>query len=543
VALARAYFFYQYLSLIMQKSVRIAVGLAVVAGVASTAGAWYTGQQLPSSLPRAITDANSEFKTLTPGLGLDVELELLSLDTGVFSSTAHYRIKAKGDLTTTSDNTQAIDDELLLVDHIEHGPFPLSRLMRLQLLPVLLKNNIELQNNPLVAPWFAATQGLAPFSAQASIGYTGSVNGSLKLPAVDFNKDGASLKFSGLDINARVGAGQQNFKVDGAMHSLVLVGPDQTQIELHGLSLLNDSTMGASGLYLGSSESQLKQVQVLVPEQPPLLINDMRQTGKLEEGKSGVFGSFTYAIGMLNLAGQDLGSLELAGSMQNLNTLAIKDLTDLYKQLLSHLDASQYAASNPRFDLSAEQQAKLEADIGTVLAGKPLLALDKLAVKTANGESRLSISLGLSKPSAFDLPPEALAMQSIASLDAHLQVSKPMLKDVLMSQAALDPSADPVASKQQAEQVAEMAGMMAVGTQMAVVDGNNITASIKYAAGQVELNGRTMPLQEFLAMSMGMAGGMGGAGMSPTSGADYSTADNSAESTNDAEADSQRQAE
>jgi uncharacterized protein YdgA (DUF945 family) len=505
----------------MKKSVRIAVGLAVVAGVASTAGAWYTGQQLPARLASGIADANAEFKTVTPGLGLDVELELLSLETGVFSSTAHYRIKAKGELTTSGDETKAIDDELLLVDHIEHGPFPLSRLMRLQLMPVLLKNNVELQSNPLVEPWFAATKGLTPFSVQASVGYTGSVNSKLKLQALDFNKDGASLKFSGLDINARVGADQQTFNLDGSMDSLVLVGNDKTQIELHGLNLRNDSTMGASGLYLGSSDSQLKQVQLLFPSQPPLLINNMRQTGTLAEGKAGVFGSFTYGIGMLNLAGKDLGSLELAGSVKNLDTLAINQLSELYKQLVSNLDAAQYDASNPDLDLNAEQKAKLETIIGTLLAGKPVLALDNLALKTANGESRFNLSLGLNKPSAFDLPPEALAMQTLASLDARVQVSKAMIKDVVMSQAALDPSADPAAAKQQAEQMSEMAGMMAVGSQMAVVDGDNIVASLKYADGQVELNGRKMPLEEFMAMGMGMAGGMGG-GMPQASGMDDS---------------------
>lgn len=521
-----AYFFYLYLGLIMQKTVRIAVSLAVVAGIASTAGAWYTGQQLPDHLAHAISEANAEFNSLTPSLGVAVEVELLSLESGVFSSTAHYRIKAQGDLSTRGDKTEAIDDELLLVDHIEHGPFPLSRLMHLQLLPVLMKNNLELQSNPLVAPWFAASQGLAPLSAQASIGYTGSVSGNLQLQAVDFNQDGMSLKFSGLDVNAQVGAGQQSFKLDGSMDSLVLVAADNSQLELHGLQLASDSVLGASGLYLGSSESQLKQLQVHAPEQPPLLLNDMRQTSKLAEDTDGVFGSLTYDVGMLNVGGQDLGSLQLAGSVKNLNTLAVKDLTDMYKQLVSQADANQYDVNNPHLELSAEQQSKLETDLGTVLAGKPVLALDQLSVKTAHGESRLRISLGLSKPSAFDLPPDALAMQTIASVDAHLQVSKPMLKDVMISQAALDPNGDLVLAKQQAEQMAEMAGMMAVGTQMAAVDGENIVTSIKYAAGEVELNGRTMPLHEFLAMGMGVASGMGGGGMSPANAddsADYST--------------------
>jgi uncharacterized protein YdgA (DUF945 family) len=494
----------------MKKSVRIAVGLAVVAGVASTAGAWYTGQQLESNLLSSIAKANQEFKNLTPGLGLDVSLELVSLERGVLSSTAHYRIKAKGDLTTAGDERKAIDGELLFVDHIEHGPFPLSRLLGLKLMPVVTKNNIELENSPLVEKWFTATHGVSPLSGHASIGYTGSVNSSIKLQPLEFSEEGSSLKFSGLDINALVGAEQQNFKLDGAMDSLVLIGPDQTRIELQGLSMRNDSSMGASGLYLGSSENKLKQVQVLIPAQPPLLLKDMLQTGKLDEDKTGVFGSFTYGIGMLNFAGKDLGSLDLAGSVKNLDTLAIKDLSELYKQLISNLESAHYDASNPDFNLTAEQQAKLTADLGTLLAAKPVLALDKFAFKTANGQSSLSLSLGLNKPSSFDLPPDALAMQSIASLDAHLQLSKPMIKDVVLSQAALDPSADPEAAKQQAEQMSEMAGMMAVGTQMAVVDGDNIVASLKYADGQVDLNGRKMPLEEFMAMSMGMAGGMGG---------------------------------
>jgi uncharacterized protein YdgA (DUF945 family) len=92
-----------------------------------------------------------------------------------------------------------------------------------------------------------------------------------------------------------------------------------------------------------------------------------------------------------------------------------------------------------------------------------------------------------------------------------------------MSQAALDPSADPAAAKQQAEQMSEMAGMMAVGSQMAVVEGDNIVASLKYADGQVELNGRKMPLEEFMAMGMGMAGGMGGM-PADVGAADYSEA-------------------
>jgi uncharacterized protein YdgA (DUF945 family) len=85
-------------------------------------------------------------------------------------------------------------------------------------------------------------------------------------------------------------------------------------------------------------------------------------------------------------------------------------------------------------------------------------------------------------------------------------VSKAMLKDLLMAQAALAPAGDPVQIKQHAEQFADMAAMMAVGTQMAVVNGDNIITDLKYAHGQVELNGQSMTLQAFMTLGIGLAG-------------------------------------
>jgi uncharacterized protein YdgA (DUF945 family) len=275
---------------------------------------------------------------------------------------------------------------------------------------------------------------------------------------------------------------------------------------LQGLRVRNNSNMGASGLYLGSSDNRLQRLQVQLPERPLLAINDMQQTGQLAEGQDGVEGQFTYGFGMLSLAGQDLAALQMTGSVQRLDTQAINRLSVLYKQLVAQVESASTPSGPAELALDAEQQNSLEDAVNTLLAAKPLLALDNLTLTTANGQSSLKLSLVLDKPSSFALPAEVVVEQAIASLQGHLQVSKAMLKDLLMVQAALVPASDPVQIKQHAEQFAEMAAMMAVGTQMAVVTGDNIVSDLKYAHGQVELNGQSMTLQAFINLGMGLAG-------------------------------------
>lgn len=491
---------------VMNKSVRIAVGLAVVAMAAATASAWYTGQQLEVTLHGALVEGNQQLQSLAPSIGLDVAVELLSLQRGLFSSTAHYRLTARGELSLHDGESTAIDDELLFVDHIEHGPFPLSRLLRWQLLPVLSNSTLQLENTPRVAKWFVAANGETPLRAEASVGYDGNVASTLKLQALNYSEGAARLQFSGLQLAAQISAGQQQFSIDGVMEHLLLADDEQTHIELQGLRVRNNSNMGASGLYLGSSDNRLQQLQVQLPERPLLVIHDMQQTGQLAEGQDGVSGQFTYGFGMLNLAGQDLAALHMAGSVQRLDTQAIKRLSVLYKQLVVQAESASTPSGPAELALDTEQQNRLEDDVNTLLAAKPLLALDNVTLTTANGQSNLKLSLVLDKPSSFALPAERVVQQAIASVQGHLQVSKPMLKDLVMAQAALAPAADPLQIKQQAEQLADMAAMMAVSTQMAVVNGDNIVSDLKYADGQVELNGQSMTLQAFMNLGMGLAG-------------------------------------
>lgn len=117
--------------------------------------------------------------------------------------------------------------------------------------------------------------------------------------------------------------------------------------------------------------------------------------------------------------------------------------------------------------------------------------------------------LDLTKPASMDLPPDQLVRQLIALLDINLQVSKPMLVDLLSLQAQADGQTDAKVIVDQATATSDMFASMAVGTQLAKLDGTNVVSKLHYANNQVEFNGQKMTVEEFVGFVMGKLGGAG----------------------------------
>ena len=111
----------------MKKSVGILSGLALAIAVATTAGAWYTGERLPAELEYSIKRSNAELKKALVGVGGSMTVELVSLDRHFFSSTAQYRLKAKdinlGDdevVPLTADSVRTSTQHALIYVDLDH---------------------------------------------------------------------------------------------------------------------------------------------------------------------------------------------------------------------------------------------------------------------------------------------------------------------------------------------------------------------------------------------------------------------------------------
>ena len=495
----------------MKKIVGSALGAVVVLGVLSTAGAWYTGQQLPAVLETSIKQANEDMGKTLPALGLSATIELVSLERQLFSSNARYRIQFAGSL----DGESPSNFEWFVTDHIEHGPFPLSRLQALKLLPVMATSNYALERSPELEKWFASSQGGAPLQGQVSLGYDRSMSGNLRVQPLQMALDEQTqIDFSGLQIDFDSSADVEAISANGVMDSFKVtstLSTDETmRLEFKGMDLTSNSRKGVSDFYLGQNEVRLQQIELQVGENAPILFKDFVQRDETSEANQQLSARYSYDIGMVSYQGTDIGSSQMLWTVKNLDAAALKSMIELYGTLLQ---SGKVDTESGMPELTDAQTAQFKTDLEKLLAGKPGLALEKLAFKTANGESSFSFGLDLAKPASFDLPAPELAKQLIAQLDAKLLVSKAMIADVIGVQATLAGETDKEAIAQQAAMVGEMASGMAVASELAVVQGQDISSSLHYANDQVTFNGKQMTVEQFVALAMSSGGGL--AGMAP----------------------------
>ena len=490
----------------MNKPLGVLAGIVVVAGALNTAGAWYTGTKLEGVLQTSIQQTNQELAKQLQGSTTHGTIELVTLDRHLYSSTAHYRLKIQDE----ASGPEAPPLELLFVDNIEHGPLPWSRIKTFKWMPVMAVSNYALEKTPFTEKWFAAAKDQAPLKGQVTLGYNRSVDGQMELLALEAKLDeNSSISFSGLTMDAQADADGQNIKAKGYMDHLKInaasLDKPPVVVELNGLTLASDLNKSAYGFYLGQNVLELTEGQLTFGvAQSVAKIKNFEYAGSASANGSLLSGRLTYNVGDITLDGKPVGSAQMVMTASSLDIPAMQALLQIYQTKFQ----PQADGTLPQTPLTPAEQVLMQAQVEKLLAGNPQLALEKLTVKTANGESQFNVAVSLAKPASFELPPVEVTKQMLTTLDAKLLLSKPMIADLSAVQAQLVGQTDPQAIAKMASMNSEMAGVMAVQTGLAKVDGNNILASLNYAAGQVDLNGQKMSLEEFITAMTTRFGGV-----------------------------------
>ena len=497
----------------MNKPAVVLLGFVVAVGVVSAGGAWFTGKQLEPVLQTAIQNANKELKTSMAGVDGTMALELVSLERGVFSSTAHYRLKAQG-AVFGEDNP---NPELLFVDHIEHGPLPVSRLVTLKWLPVMATSHYELEKNPTTEKWFAAAKDVSPLKGVANIGYSRSVNGNVELLPLEFKDDTSSVSFSGANLNFDSSAEGKKVKADGYMNSLKVAVVDANgspfEAELAGLTVASNLDKSTFGFYTGQNTVELTDTKLTMgPQKAVLTLKGFEQKDTSETKDNNLAGRVDYKIDEIGYQGKPVGSAAMALSMKNVDVPSMLVLTKLYQDKMAPVQAAAAAGEPaPELQLSEAEQALADTNVNQLLSAKPQVAVENLSLKTTRGESKFNLVVDLAKPSSMELPPMELGKQIIALLDANLSLSKPMIADVAALQAQLAGVTAPEAIEQQSQLASEMVSGVAVGTQLATLVGSDVVSKLHYANNEVTFNGQKMTVEQFLTFVMSKVGAMSGA--------------------------------
>lgn len=459
----------------------IAAGTLALVVVAGTAGAWYTGTRLEAVLQDSVRKGNEQLAAQFPGS--DMALELVEFQRGILSSEARYR------LALPAAEGEEPPVELFIKDRIEHGPMPLSRLTSLRWMPVMAVSHAELEPSAALTELFAASREQSPVVVTSSIGYREDITGNIRVAPMVVSEDDIQLAFSGLHADFATDTRGSQVVMRGRVDSLKIQG--QAQIDLVGGEFeLERRREGEYGLYLGDGRLTLDSMAIEVADGPIMVLQDIEQTDITTLGADGVKGALNYQIGSVTYGGKPLGSIRMDWSLSRLDPAATAVLAGMYNTLSMGIEPSEPEAVKEQFTGAVQQ----------LLEGKPRLALDNLSIRTASGESRFKLGVDLSQPASFDLPPGLLAEQLIGGLDASLTLSKPMLSDMVRYKALFQPDADAAAVEQEAQMLAEMAGGMAEMMQLGKIEGDNILSSLRYADGLIDLNGQSIPLEDFIGM-------------------------------------------
>ena len=497
----------------MNKPAVVLLGFVVAVGVVSAGGAWYTGKQLEPVLQTAVQDANNELQRSMAGVDGSVALELVSLDRGLFSSTAHYRLKAQGSFL----GEQNPNPELLFVDHIEHGPLPFSRLVTLKWLPVMATSHFAVEKNATTEKWFAAAKDVSPLKGVANIGYNRSVSGNLEFLPLEYKEGTSSASFSGANLDFDSTAEGKKVKVNSYMNSFKLSVIDANgapfDAEFAGLTVASNLEKSTFGFYTGQNTVELTDTKVTFgPQKAVLTLKGFEQKDSSETKDNNLAGRVDYKIDEIGYQGKPVGSAAMAVSMKNVDIPAMLVLTKLYQDKMQPVQAAAAAGQPvPELQLTEAEQTLAEANVNQVLAAKPQVAVENLSLKTTHGESKFNLVVDLTKPASMELPPVELGKQVIALLDANLTLSKPMIGDVAALQAQVGGVTDPKAIEQQSQMAAEMVSGMAIGTQLATLVGTDVVSKLHYANNEVTFNGQKMTVEQFIGFVMAKAGAVSGA--------------------------------
>ena len=167
----------------MNKSL-VAVGVIVALGVVWTGGAWYTGKKIETHLEDMVAQANAQLKLTAPESDLEVSYQ--NYHRGVFSSQLQLLVKP---IAGKENPWIKSGQSVIFNESVDHGPFPLAQLKKLNLIPSMASIQTTLVNNEVSKPLFDMAKGETPFEINSRIGYSGDSSSDISLKPLNFEQE------------------------------------------------------------------------------------------------------------------------------------------------------------------------------------------------------------------------------------------------------------------------------------------------------------------------------------------------------------------
>jgi uncharacterized protein YdgA (DUF945 family) len=477
------------------KRAGVVVVAVVAVAVAGWAGAsWYTGKRVEETVRKGVADANT-------ANDWGAQIEVVSYDRGVFSSTARYRIKGLAGTT---------GDELLLAinSKVQHGPLPLERLASFQLKPVSATTESTLARDEGLGSRLSTVEAGASFRERSVIGTNGDVDFRIDTPAMRFAQDGGTLEVAGGAFTGNSEKEMTHIRVNGTLESVRIVAPvaQQGTVDIRNIAIASDNRVGRFGLQIGDGSLRIGSFTIAAasPAGPFSLIgNDFVVASHVAEDEKFMNGHVSYNFGKLNLNNTDIGAIDARFVVRQLEGTATAKLTQAYREF----------ARKPRAPGETDQAAaraaiaSLQAPLKDLLTLSPAFALDALTWTTPAGQSSLKIDVTL-KPRETPVETAEVNVPGVAVARANLDltVSQPAVIDLIARLTRASPAGQKITPAQAREQATMVVAMLLGGVSQSgflTAKGDTVASHVKYDGVKLDVNGQDVPpemLREILPM-------------------------------------------
>lgn len=474
-------------------------GVVVVAvlaiAVAGWAGAsWYTGKRVEETVRAGVADANQ-------ANDWGANIEIVTYDRGVFSSTARYRVRGLAGTTG--------DELLLAVDSkVQHGPLPLARLATLQLKPVSATTESTLARDEGLGSRLSTVDVGASFRERSVIDLNGNVDFRIDTPAMRFAQDGGTLEVAGGAFTGLSEKEMTHLRLNGTLESMRIVAPvaQQGTVDIRNIAISADNRVGRFGLQIGDGSLRVGSftIAAATPAGPFSLVgNDFTVASHVAEDEKFMNGHVSYNFGKLALNNTDIGAIDARFVVRQLEGTATAKLTTAYREF----------ARKPRADGEVDEEAlkatmaALQEPLKNLLQLQPSFALDALTWTTPAGQSSLKIDVTL-KPRETPVETAEITVPGVAvdraTLD--LNVSQPAVIDLMARLTKAGPGGQKITQAQAREQATMVVAMMLGSVSQSgflTAKGNNVESHINYDGKTLDVNGQDVPpemLREILPM-------------------------------------------
>jgi len=468
----------------MKKKLMIATAaLAVLIAAYSGASLW-SGIRIQAQSYAAVDALNLHISRMWSD---QIRVSTQNYQRGIFSSQASYALT----FPSKQDSATALKREILFVNDISHGPFPLKNILKGDFSAV----GALIETNGAPTPWtetfFNSNQGLPFVVGQTRISTDGVAKLLWTATPLDLRQDALRIQFGGAQLKAEIGPRFRNRKGEFTLEALN-VTDGLTTFDVKGVKLETDAKSSPSGLPFGIDKHDIASLTWASVNAATVELEKLKLRTALTRDDAEVNSETLMDIGSLSLAQKKMGAFKLGFTVDKLSDRALVPLLELYNRTLIRMISHVLTPEA----LNAAEIKRIWLQLHGILKNSPSVRIEPLSWETPAGKTQLTLSAAL-KPAELASGGIGLRGSLIDTLDATLTVSQPMV-NALVLQSMQTPGSNPAKIKGLADRESRRLTDLAVQLKLGRVQNGLLVSHFNVQNDALRVNGQRTPAEPIL---------------------------------------------